>query len=204
MTRASLVAFVLLLASPFFAIAQEAYPRPLAQLQEFLELSDSQVEAILRNNDEINQWIAEKEARASRVVAEMAAETVKDAPEPLALGVRYVELELLCRELSSKTAEFRKKNAATLSDPQRLKLKVLEEAIRLAPVINEAQTGNLLDSRGYFPRTYSGSNGGGEVIFAILTPGDGCYFRPIPLLPLAPQPAALARPLSRPLSKRIQ
>ena len=73
---------------PSFAGAQDAFPRLLAQLQAFLELSDSQVEAILRNNDEINQWIVEKQARASQVFEEIATETVKGAPEPLALGLR--------------------------------------------------------------------------------------------------------------------
>ena len=155
------------------------YPQPLAQVKEFLQLSDAQVQIILANNEEYNRWSAAKQARGSQVQGEIAEETAKDALNPMALGVRYVEVETICREMKAQAAVSLKKNVDSLTAPQKAKLQVLQDAIKLAPVISDAQSGNLLATSGFFPQFFSSSgNGNFSVITGLIGPAGGCYFQP--------------------------
>ena len=168
------------------------YPQPLAQVKEFLQLSDAQVQAILANNEEYNRWSAAKQARGSQVQGEIAEETAKEALNPMALGVRYVEVETICWEMKAQAAMSLKKNVDVLTAPQKAKLQVLQDAIKLAPVVSEAQSGNLLATSGFFPQFFLGNGSGTGTIWSLLTPGGGCYFPPVPQFGLAPTPAAVA------------
>ena len=118
-----------------------AFPQPL---KEYLGLSDTQVAAISKINADFNQFAGEKQRRALQVQQEIAAETAKETIDPMALGVRYLELEAIRRELRDHQATLLQGTVAGLNDAQKAKLKVLDDAWKLQAVISEAQCENLL------------------------------------------------------------
>ena len=82
--------------------------------------------------------------RSAQVQGEIAEWTAKEPLEPMALGLRYTELEVIRRELRDGLARTREKVMAVLDNAQKAKLKTLEDAMKLQPVIAQAQCENLL------------------------------------------------------------
>lgn len=155
--------------------------QPLPQLQQFLQLTDSQLQTILTNNDAYNQLSWDKQHRILQVQSEIAEETGKPALNPNALGIRYAEIETICREMRDKANEYRSRNFDVLSLDQKPKLKVLEDALKLAPVISEAQYGNLIGGLPYAPYGFSGNSGGyGSAVGVTFSSQNGCSL-PSPL-----------------------
>lgn len=178
-----LVPLLLLLsitASP--ARAQTPEPtQPLAHLKEYLQLSDQQLQTLFASNDELNRWIVERMQRVSQVQTELSEEVTRDILQPMALGLRYAELESICREMKSRAASNQQKNADALTPPQKVKLAALQEAIRLAPLISQAQSANLLGPVPFFPQLFANTSGegGGFGIGLLSAPWPGtCYFAP--------------------------
>src|SRR5437867_2942671 len=103
----TVVAAVLILSSLGFPSSAQStrWFDPLAQVKQFLQLTDSQLEAILRTNDEYNRWSAEKQNRIRQLQTEIAAETAKEILDPSALGARYAEIESVCREMRGQATE---------------------------------------------------------------------------------------------------
>lgn len=160
------------------------YYQPLGQVKEFLQLSDSQLQSILTNNDAYNQFAFTKQSRISQVQGEIATQTAKDTLDPLALGIRYAEIETICREMKDQAVMYETKNTAILTDPQKAKLQVLQDAMKLAPVISDAQFGNLIGTFTYAPLFFTSTSGGttsGSVIGGIIGPANGCYL-PFPVI----------------------
>lgn len=153
---------------------------PLAQVKQFLQLSDSQVQSILVNNDDDNRWAVEKQARMLQVQRELAEETAKDPLDPGALGIRYAEIEMICRQMRDRVKEGRAKNLAVLSADQRTRLKVLEDALALAPTIAEAQFVNLVGGLNAASPLYTGSftSTAGGYIGAVIGSVNGCQQAP--------------------------
>ena len=96
----------------------------------------------------------------------------------MALGTLYAGIESACRELRDKAAAIRQQNISILTDAQRAKLNVLNDALKLAPTISEAQSGNLLGAAGFFPSVFTNSSGstiggiaGSYVLFGCSSPG---------------------------------
>ena len=174
-----------LLAAALFAASAWAQPHPqffgpLAQVQDFLQLSDSQVQVILGHNEEFGRWSAEKQSRIWQVQAEIAEETRKDPLDPGALGIRYAEIEAICREVRAKGDELLARNGEVLSQDQKAKLGVLEEALKLAPVIVEAQSVSLLGA-GQVPLGFSTRIVGSVIGGAFGAPPAGCA-PPLPVV----------------------
>lgn len=142
---------MLLLIAASNALAQQPpqpwFTQPLEQLKTFLQLCDDQVKSILANE-------------------ELVTESARQVLDPMTLGVRYAELESICREITPA---------------RKAKLGVLGEAIKLSPVILEAQVSNILGEPGYFPQLFTGTNGMSG-LFGLLAPANGCYFAPSSLL----------------------
>jgi hypothetical protein len=153
----SLPAVVLLFAASALAQPNRWFDA-LAQLRQFLALSDSQLQTILANNDDYNRWSMEKQNRVRQVQAEIAGETAREPLDPYALGIRYAEIETICRQMKDRAAEDRAKNLAILAGPQKEKLKVLEDAVALAPVISEAQAGNLIGAPASIPYAFTSNS----------------------------------------------
>ncbi len=151
----SFSALLVLFAAGAMAQTPPGYYQPLGQVQQFLQLTDAQVRAILTNNREYNEFSRTKQERIWQVQSEIATETAKRPLDPTALGVRYAEIETICRQMTERATEDQKKNAAILSGAQTAKLQVVLDAVKLFPVISEAQSGNLMGTFTYVPWYFS-------------------------------------------------
>ena len=122
------------------------------QLKSYLELTDDQVTSIKKANIDLNTFRAGKLQRQFQVQAELAQETAKQTPDPMALGLRYVELEAIRRELQ---AEQQKTATAvqTLLTAQKTKVAALQQALLLYPTACSAVDENVLQ-----PTLLSGRN----------------------------------------------
>jgi hypothetical protein len=147
---------------------------PLDRVRAFLQLSDGQAETIYRNNDEYNSFSLEKQARIARVQTEIYNESGRDSLDPMALGVRYVEIELICRDLTDKAKRLREQNLAALTPGQVEKLKALEAAVSLAPTGSEAQYANLLGELSPAPFNLNTSSSWGSTGFWYVSGVSGC------------------------------
>jgi hypothetical protein len=116
----------------------------LAQIRPFLGLTDNQVNTILQNNAAYDRFSFQQQNAIRNAQSQIAVETAKDPLDPMAIGTLYAGIESACRELRDKAATSRKENLSILTDVQRAKLEMLNDAIKLAPTISEAQSANLL------------------------------------------------------------
>jgi hypothetical protein len=176
--KLSFPATVVLFVTSAWAQPNPWFYQPLEQVKEFLKLSDSQLQAILTNNDEYNRWSFEKQNRIRQVQTEIVDETKKEPLDPNGLGIRYAEVESICREMKDRANEYYTRNIGLLDSNQKAKLNVLEEAIKLAPAISEAQSGNLISGLSSVPYAFTSASNGtttGSIFGAILGGISGCY-----------------------------
>lgn len=113
--------------------ADRVAPVPVA-LRLFLGLTDAQVRTIAGKNLEFNRFVAEKSQRLVQVRTEIAQETRKETLDPLALGVRYVEIELIGREIRVAEKRLAEELRKELTVEQIAKLDALEKAMELLPL----------------------------------------------------------------------
>ena len=160
--------------------------QPLAQIKQFLQLSDAQLQTILADNDDYNRFTADKQNRIAQVQTEIAAETGKSQLDPNALGIRYAEIEGICREMRDKAATSQKQNLAVLNDVQKSRLNILSDALKLAPVISDAQSGNLMGGSTSAPYGFTSSSTGyaGFLLGGVIGPAYGCSL-PFPVTVIA-------------------
>lgn len=114
-------------------------------LQRYLELTPQQVEQINRLNRDFAATVARKNLRSAQVRREIQEWTNAEQIVPMELGLRYAELEQIRREIRDEEARTRGAVRAVLTDAQRIKLRALEEAAKLLPLINQAAGQRLLD-----------------------------------------------------------
>jgi hypothetical protein len=126
-------------------------PQPLSQLQQFLSLTDDQVKAILQNNSDYNTFTFQQEQQIQQSQIQIALETAKPQLDPMALGLLYAGIETSCRSLRDKAAATQQQNVSVLTDSQKAKLNMLNDAIKLSPTISAAESANLLGSTGASP-----------------------------------------------------
>ena len=126
---------------------------PLLQVRQFLALTDSQLAAIVQNNSDYNSFSSQQQRQIRNAQTQIAVETTKDSLDPMAIGALYAGIESACRDLRNKAAATQKQNISILTDAQKAKLNTLNDAMKLAPVISEAQSGKLLGSAGSPPFT---------------------------------------------------
>lgn len=117
-----------------------------AALKDYLGLTSQQVQSIGNANTDYTRYQAPKLTRMVQVQLEIAQETAKSPLEPIALGLRYAEIEVIRRELAEEMEKTRQTLAGFLTEPQKVKLKALEDALKLQALIAEAQCENLLSS----------------------------------------------------------
>ena len=140
------------------------------EIRTYLALTDEQVAKMQRQNDDYSRWAALRQRRMSEVQLEIAVETAKSPLDPAALGVRYAEVEAIRREIAERGAALVPANVAVLTEAQKVKLKALEEALKLASTGDQAKSLKLL------PDDCSGGltvGVGGPVIYDPLGP-RGC------------------------------
>lgn len=149
----SRILFLLLAALPA-ALAQNPSPgdmRPnilpeFPQLSKYLELKPDQVFALGRARIEWQVYLSVKALRVAAVQEEIRQLTEAASVDAPALGVRYAELEAICREARDTDAKTQTALRKSLTDAQRAKLAALEQAYALLPVIAEADTALLINA----------------------------------------------------------
>jgi hypothetical protein len=163
-------------------------------LRDYLALSSTQADAVARLNLTYDRLSAEKLARIAQVRADVALQTAADPIDPMALGVRYAEIEAINRDLRDKLAGLRTDVAKVLLPAQQVKLKTLADAQALAPLITKAECEYLLVrpltvgplpadlSVGTAPQFVSSLTACAS--FSNILPSPG---RPAPALPLDPE-----------------
>lgn len=116
------------------------------QLIRHLELTPQQVLELSRIQTEWSRYLATKSRRVNQVEGEIRQATLAPVVDPLALGVRYLELEAICRESRETDKKYREQARKLLTAPQLTRLASLEQAYRLLPVIAEADAAKLMDA----------------------------------------------------------
>ena len=144
---------------------------PFAQVKQFLGLTADQSSKLDSIQTQYQLLAQNKLARVGQVNQEIDQETAKPSLDAAALGVRYLELEVICREMQSAAAGIPVSSLAVLTDPQKIKLKQLEDASKLAPAISQAQTLGLLPGPGLGSARWFDTTG-----FTIAFPQFSFYF----------------------------
>ncbi|HEU0141901.1 MAG TPA: hypothetical protein VFQ79_19415 [Bryobacteraceae bacterium] len=165
-----------LLVTPAFTQTNRWFDQTLGQVKEYLQLTDGQVQTILANNDEYNQWSIGKQNRIWQVQSEIVEETAKDPLSVDALGIRYAEIEMICRQMKEQANQYQTRNVDILDQNQKARLKTLEDALRLVSVISQAQSSNLAGeittAPAFFTSTTTGTSG--TVLGGIIGNATGC------------------------------
>lgn len=147
MIRTFQVAPPLLLAAAAAALANlhaqglgDAYPN----LQRTLQLSNAQWDRVAGENNSFQAFVFEKSKRLTQIARELTIERLSPTPDPMALGVRHVEIATICRESSDRLATFRQALRNVLNPDQQTRLTQLEAAMASLPSISEGQAVRLL------------------------------------------------------------
>lgn len=114
------------------------------QLKQYLELTDSQVSSIAAENTSLATFQSQKTQRQIQVQIELAQETAKAVVDPMALGLRHMELESIRRELQAEQEKTVARIHDLLTPAQKAKLESLRQAMSVQGVICEAQSVNLM------------------------------------------------------------
>ncbi len=126
----------------------------------YLSLSPDQVSKLSANIRDYSIWLDGKQQRIGSLRGEIALETARDTPDPGELGWRYAEIEVTCRALFEERRQLQARNVAILNETQKVKWKALQDAMRLYPVLTQAQSASLLEG---------GPNGAYRVIYDPVT-----------------------------------
>jgi hypothetical protein len=144
------IAFLMLALLAWPAAAQgpgdPAPGRMWQQLIRYLELTPQQVLELGRIQTEWSRYLATKSRRVAQVESEIRQATQAAVLDPMALGVRYVELEAICRESRDTDRRFREQARKLMTAQQMTRLASLEQAYRFLPVIAEADAAKLIDA----------------------------------------------------------
>jgi len=129
-------------------------PATVPSLIEYLDLTATQITRLRQNAGELSRFQEEKAVRFAQVERELAEENAREVVDPLALGLRHVELEAICREMRTAYEANFTKNQTVLTDAQKTKLRALDAMAVTARLASAASSENLLDAAtGGFGRT---------------------------------------------------
>ena len=113
-------------------------------LRQYLELTQEQVTRIERLNNALRQFETQKARRAFQVQSELSEETARTSLDPMALGMRYVELEAIRREIDAERKRTVDEVQAVLTPAQRTKISALQEVLRNVGLACDAVNHNLM------------------------------------------------------------
>ncbi len=113
-------------------------------LKQYLELTDQQVAEIENRSARLEQFRSEKQQRQFAVRLEISQETGRPSVDSMALGVRYLELETIRRELEAEAKKAVEEVQARLTAAQKLRLNMLEEVLRQTDTACAAVSWNLM------------------------------------------------------------
>ncbi len=144
---------------------------PYAEVKQFLDLTADQSSKLNSIQAQYQLLVQNKLGRVNQVNQEIDQETARPSLDATALGVRYLELEVICREMQRAAAGISTSSLAVLTDPQKIKLKQLEDTAKLAPIISQAQSLGLLPGVGLGSARWFDTSG-----FQIAFPQPSSYF----------------------------
>ena len=137
-------------------------------LRQYLELTQEQVEAIGRLNQQLQRFEADKARRMVQVQVEIGQETSRTPLDPMALGLRYVELEAIRRETEAESKRVAEAIQSVLTPAQKNKIGALQEALRLQSLACDALNSKLLS-------VTAPASGGSGMGFASFLLGGAIY-----------------------------
>jgi len=117
----------------------------LSKINKYLGLTAEKLDRISNNRQEI--YSQSGIGRMRTVVREIVEETQRDPLDPIALGLRYAEVESLRRRHAEDNTKLHLANLNVLTPEQRLKRNALVEAIRLHEEVEQAQASDLIQNR---------------------------------------------------------
>src|SRR6266404_471211 len=83
------------------AWSQPTSPQPIT-LQQFLDLSNDQAGAIVKNNEDYNTFSFQQQRQIRNAQSQIAVEIANDHVDPMAVGTLYAGIESACRDLRDK------------------------------------------------------------------------------------------------------
>src|SRR6266404_7678037 len=93
------------------------FPQPaLPQLKAYLGLTDAQISQIAGNLTQYGQLVNQRQQRMFQVQGEIQQETATIPLDPEALGMRYAEIETICRNVKDEATAAQNRNLALLTD----------------------------------------------------------------------------------------
>lgn len=113
-------------------------------LKEYLALSDDQVSRINELNQKLTEFQISTLQKQVTLQVEIVRETLRETLDPMALGVRYAELERLRRGIEEERAKTVTSAQQVLTEVQKGKLLVLQQVIVDYPVACTAVNQNLM------------------------------------------------------------
>ncbi|MCX7603073.1 MAG: hypothetical protein N2036_03270, partial [Bryobacteraceae bacterium] len=128
--RVLLMAVLIVLGVNGQGIGDGPVPVP-SRLVKYLDLNRDQMLELGRLQMEWQRYLSTKARRVAQVEREIRDVTLAPVIDPSALGVRYMELEAICREARDTETKIRDRARKLLTDAQRTKLGALEQAYRL-------------------------------------------------------------------------
>src|SRR3954454_2441395 len=93
---------------------------PFSQMLTYLGVTDAQALQIALNLGDYSRLISQRQDRIFQVQSEIQQETAKSPLDPAALGVRYAEIESICRNAKDEGVAAQNRNLALLTEPQKV------------------------------------------------------------------------------------
>ena len=121
-------------------------------LKGYLGLSDTQVASLRQARTDAFEQAKPNLKDAAQKARDLRAEMNKANPDPNAVGRLMTEMKQMREQGRSTQTQVREKSMAVLTEPQKAKLKALEEAAALQEAVREARMSGLLNS----PETQDG------------------------------------------------
>ncbi|HYZ82766.1 MAG TPA: hypothetical protein VE621_00105 [Bryobacteraceae bacterium] len=137
-------AFTLFLIAAATLTAQSLTGVPTA-LRNYLTLTETQVQAIVTATNSFDSYLDEQLSLQLTLNREINRELAKAQPDATVVGQKVVELEMSDRALLNRYLEVIAEMRRSLTDEQKTKMKALEDAYRLTPLIEQAQDVGLWD-----------------------------------------------------------
>lgn len=147
---------------PIFLLSASALfaQGPPTSIEEYLGLTPAQTAEFVRNLDEYYARSVAMTERGNTVRDEIAAEILRVPIDPMAIGLRYAELETSRREFIQRGREIIAQHQSRLTPSQLSRLQTIIEVRKLTPVAQDAECLYLTESiYGYGGFCHSGRAG---------------------------------------------
>ena len=119
---------------------------PMEALKTYLGLSDTQVASLRQARTDAFEQAKPNMRDGAQKARDLRAEMNKANPDPNTVGRLMTEMKQMREQGRSTQTQVREKSMAVLTEPQKAKLKVLDEAAALQDTVREARMSGLLNA----------------------------------------------------------